>query len=384
VGIAFCLPTQGNSSIDKASSSSSLMLGSNTFNESSLNFKNIEKFEVPNSKATVIYVPQVHKDPTTQAKDPKNDQAVVAQREIYSILNDLVSNNRIKYVMDETDIYGPMPKEKIGKIQSGFSDETDFRNNLKIAIDQYIKAGGSQDTALQVEKNAEKVISNFDRNIYLTGGAAVLAANNSNAHVYGSQDEVTLNESKDRLQNIVYLENRIAELDGTSKQSSISSNQPINNILSLLRNTEFNNNPLQPLKTFATTSDNKEMLDSINKAGDSLKNLSVDRSFEAISKFSDRTLDDNPYKNINNLSYLKKEYDKQYKEFMSIVKDQRSQEVADNIDKMMTDNNQKVSALVFGAQHKEQIVDALNKKGISVIVVTSDAVLSYENTNTKG
>lgn len=352
-------------------------------------YPNVEKFEVPNAKATVIYIPQIHREPTSNPNDKTNDQAAIIQKDIYKTLESLVDNNHINYVMDETDLYGPMPEDKVSKIKRGLSDSEDFRNSLDKTIDHYIKDGGDQNTADQIRKNGEASADRYERNIYLTGGAAVLAATNQNAHVYGSQNASTINEARDRLQDLMYLESRINELKGKSNSGQASSQgknasnpqiqQILNSISSKRKSAPAGNAKITDIKAFAEKNNDTELSSQVDETLSKSKNLSTSKSFETSSgataqKASTST---NPYQNSTNLSHLEHLYSQKYAEFMKIAKDRRSQEVADNIEKQMDENNQSSGILVFGEQHKEQIVSALNKKGINVIVIMPQSEKEY-------
>jgi len=369
-------------SVAKLNQTLSTSLSSNVPDLTNLNFKNVEKFEVPNAKATVIYIPQLHKEPTSNASDKTNDQATTVQKEISVILKTLVKDNHIKYVMDETDLYGLMPADKVEKIKTGFSEIEGIRSNIKTIIEHYLKDGGSTETADAIQKSVDEKLDGYERNMYLTGGAAVLAAQDDDAHVYGSQNADTINEAKAELQNLVYMEARIKELEaqngsgstGTTSTSS-SSQSSAANILSALGSSsnKSSGSSLQPIINFAKKNNDTELTEEISKVTSASKAFTSSRSYETTSTTSTTTAPVNVYQNVTDLEALKEEYQTAYNKFMKLAKDQRSQEVADNIDKMMEENGQNTSILVFGMQHKDQLVTALNKKNINVIVVTPES-----------
>jgi len=341
---------------------------------------------VPNAKATVVYIPQIHKEPTSNANDSTNDQAAVIQKDIYNTLQSLVNDNHITYVMDETDLYGPMPKDKVEKIQSGLNDIKEFRSAMDTTLDHYVKDGGSETSAEQIRKNGEAQISKFERNMYLTGGAAMLAATNEDAHVYGSQNAATLDEARKELQDLVYMEQRINELQSSSNGSSssqTSSSQSVvaQQMLGSLGSSSSSGNSgarISDVKAFATKNSDTELASEVDGTVAKFNKLSTSRSFETSSgSTQSASANVNPYKNATNLNQLKQQYDTAYAKFLKLAKDQRSQEVADNIEKEMQDNSQKSAVLVFGEQHKDQLVDALNKKGISVIVIMPQSEKEY-------
>ena len=365
--------------VSKFLPSQELALKSSTSNLDFSDFANVEKHQVPNAKTTVVFIPQIHKDPTTQANDPKNDQAAGIQKEISGMLDKLVNDHNVTYVMDETDLYGPMPQDKVAKIKQGHKNINEARASTEKLLRNYLAAGGSQSTADQIKKASEQKIASYERNIDLTGGAAVLAVTNPNAHVYGSQNEATIKEATRQLQRIVYMESRMNQLQpqqnpqgtGTSNTSSSSSTS----ILSMLGGSRSVNVNLQPVAILASTKEDQNLKDDIADAQSKLSELSTSANFETAPVASTQSADanQNPYANVSNLQQLTKEHDAAVTEFMKVAKDRRSQEATDNVVKMMETNGQKTSVLVMGQQHKDQLVENLNKQGVSVIVITPDS-----------
>ena len=341
-----------------------------------LNFKHVKRFEVPNATRTVIFIPQLHKEPTSNQADKKNDKALVVQREISGMLRTLVNDNRVVYVMDETDNYGTMPADKIEKIKTSLSKISQLRGDVKSLIDHYVKNGGSPETAKKVEADANAQIDGYERAIYLTGGAAVLAGTDSNAHVYGSQNPETIKEASKQLQNIVYMEQRISQLE--SKGGKTAAGGSSANVLSMLGSGggSSKGSPIQPIKDFAKEKNDTDLLAEIDKISNESKEITSTTNYETASKVTAKSSgpQTNPYASETNLAKLKKMNSDATAKFMKIAKDQRSQEAADNVDKMMQENGQSTGILVMGLQHEDQLVEALNKKGISVIVITPESV----------
>lgn len=341
-----------------------------------LNFKNVKRFEVQNASKTVIFIPQLHKEPTSNQADSTNDQALIVQKEISNMLRTLVNDNHVTYVMDETDNFGPMPEDKIEIIKKSLAEISQLRADVKSLAAHYVKDGGSEETAKQVEADANAKIDGYERAIYLTGGAAVLAATDTNAHVYGSQNPATIKEASKQLQNIVYMEQRINQLE--SKSGASSGKTPSKtSALSILGSSgkTSNKSPLQPIADFAKTSNNTDLQAEVQKVTDQSKTVGSAKNYETASKATSGSAGSqtNPYANETNLAKLKKMNADATEKFMKIAKDQRSQEAADNVEKMMQENGQNTGILVMGLKHEDQIVSALNKKGISVIVITPES-----------
>jgi hypothetical protein len=291
-------------------------------------FPNVQKFEVANPKATVVYFPQIHKDPTTQPSDPKNNQASVAQKEIYNDLEKLNNKYGVSYVMDETDLYGPMPADKVTKIKNGFADIQTFQDSVNKTADHYLADGGSPDVANKFKDDASKAIAAYERNLYLTGSAAVLAAKEPKAHVYGSQVESTLNESKKELEDMVYLEQRINQLQGATASNPLMRSggitmEQLSSALSNRNSSSLNSNMFGSISNFAKQKGDQELVSDLGDAQSKLGNLSTKKSFEAAPKFSDVPHTSNPYATSNNLNSLKAQYQVATQKFMTIAKDRR-------------------------------------------------------------
>lgn len=333
-------------------------------NVEDFSFQNVEKHLVPGAESTVIYIPQIHKEPTSNMSDSKNDKAFLVQKEISEILNSIIENNKINYIMDETDIYGPMPEDKIGKIKEGLELLKKYNELSQAIANQYVSSGGSKDNADQFLKLTAKEAEKFERKLYLTGGSSVVEVTNSNAVVYGSQNPDTIQECRLRLQDIVKMEKKITSFEKTASKDTKTTSK--DNLLGLLSRTgSSQTDPLSKIKDFggqdlSNVAEFKEISGKMDKT----------QGFET-GKTSDVAANYAPV-NIEGLSYsqLKKLYDQKYSEFMEIAKDRRSEEVAQNVIEMMSQNGQKSSVLVFGAQHQEQIVKALNDKKVNVVVIT--------------
>ncbi len=334
-----------------------------------LRFTQVERHEVPNAKATVVYIPQLHREPTSTPEDPKNNQAYSVQKEISGMLTQMSKENGVNYAMDETDLYGPLPQDKIAKIKNGVAAISDFKKNLEISLTRYVKNGGSQSEVQNMRSQALNQIAPMERRLYLTGGAAVFSAN-PGSYVYGSQDKATIQLASQKLQNLSMMEKRIAQLESGQGQSVASASQNnLGSLAGLMGNRRMSTSIFSALSSTANSSNDIKMLDAIKAATNDLQILSSMSNFES-APTSQQANNSDTYQNRNDLAGLKSEYTAAQADFMKIAKDQRSQEVSDNIENMMAKNNIKASALVFGYGHKTQLIEMLNAKGISVIVLT--------------
>ena len=339
-------------------------------------YSNVEKFTVPNAVATVIFIPQIHKEPTTDALDSKNDQAVLVQKEILNLINSLVGQNNLRLIMDETDLYGPVPGDKISKIQKGMYLIPEYEKTSTELANEYVKSGGSKEMADQLLKSTKQKIVDFERRLYLVGAPAIVESENKNAIVYGSQNKATIEECRLRLRDIVKIEKKLASFE--AKQNSAVSMSNNSDLIQSLKNLSGNKSAgaFSEIKNsqqeFPQLGTRIEDFEKISSEIDKLNDFETEPTNAGLESFSDYR----PVGDITNLNQneLKKLYDKQYDEFMVIAKDRRSEEVSDNAIKMMEDNNQSAAILVFGAQHKDQIITELNNKNVNVVVITPDSI----------
>jgi len=338
-----------------------------------LNFKNVEEFWVPGATKTVIYIPQIHKKPGSADNDAKNDQAVAVQKEIVGILGKLKSENNMDGTMDEADLYGPMPANKLEQMRANIDDINQIRKLADSISNQYLSDGGSGQVANNFKAAADKEVSKRERSIYLIGGAAVFAAKEPSVTVYGSQNKETIDKAKVMLQDITFMEERIAQLDKLSGKSTSSANSSTANLEEIYR-------------LLGDGSDNiQSLISTINKVSDP-DLLSQTKEFYSLLNKSNSTIIEsltasaplNPYANTYNLTDLKRKHDNLLNEFTKIAKDQRSEEVSENIIKAMSETGQSSFSLVFGAGHKEQIIKDLNDKGVSVVVITPESAKNYQ------
>lgn len=145
-------------------------------------------------------------------------------------------------------------------------------------------------------------------------------------------------------------------------------------------NNSGENLSLGPIADLAKTKNDIELQQQLNDVSLKLKRLSSNKTFETNSISSDTSdqVSQNPYQSWTNLPKLQQTYDNDYNKFMKLAKDQRSQEVSDNVIREMDENNLDTAVLVLGAQHKDQITSYLNSKNVNVIVITPSSELNYQ------
>ncbi len=371
------LPIDNNTIKNKVSSllSGTIMPASiKTLSEDDFPESQIEKHLVDGAIKTVVHIPQIHKEPTTDMSDSKNNTAVIIQGDIQKSLDELVNKYDVDCIMDETDVYWPMPSEKVEKVKNALNDIDQFKKSFDRTLKEYLNSGGSKEYANTLKQEADEQIVASERQIKLTGGAAMEAALNNKAHVWGSQNPDTLQKAKDGLTDVVHLQQRIAQLEkgqhATATASQSSSASSFSSILKMLSgNRTSGGDILGYLRSFALDKDNEKLLNSIQDTQSKLTKMTAKKDLEATPKLSQSNMKPSKYSSRTDLANLKNEYKLAQDQFMKIAKDIRNVEVIENVVKMMDKNNVNNATLIYGSGHKEDIVPGLNTKGISVIVV---------------
>jgi len=160
---------------------------------------------VENSKGTAVLFPQTHRYPGTEPNDPVNNNAQIAQEQIYKIMSYLARNEGIDFMMAEGDLYGPVPEDKIDQL----SQKIALRDRLAPSLGKGFLYGLTQ---------------LLEREIALAGAPYQLKARDKDLILYGAENEATYNYSADIVRNYVYLNDRRNQLEnGTPQYNSIAS-----------------------------------------------------------------------------------------------------------------------------------------------------------------
>ncbi|RJQ38795.1 hypothetical protein C4559_00440 [Candidatus Microgenomates bacterium] len=359
----------------------------------------LEVFNVKNALATVIYIPQYHKNPGTTADDPKNDSAQKAQGEIYQILNFLTKQPDIDFIMEEGDLYGKVGVEKVmtlaDKIQKR-NDLVSLTAKLEKSFSQESLDNGLENSLISKLKDEQKKI---DREIILSGAPLKLKAEGKEITLYGSENPQTLEESKVLVKDYLYLQDRLSQVnnpstgvnvmglsasDKTSNLGNSGMGSDYKALLSLLgQNNGGNgiNRDFSSLESLAFSHNNKDLASLLQKTESAYNNLENVNSASSVltqttSASSGSSRSDNPYASINDKAQLEEKLKQDETQINSLIVDRRNKETAQNMADVLKQEKKPIGILQFGAGHEEGLVKELNKQGLSVIVITPNEAVA--------
>lgn len=149
---------------------------------------------VRDAKGTAIFLPQIHRSPGTEVRDPRNDQAEASQAELYSVLSFLLENAPVGFVMTEGELAGPVDEK----------DEVD-------AIRQ------SLERLARISPKNETLIEKIERKIMVEGAPYILKAQGRQFTLLGSENPDTYEESSRIMREYIFQKERYRELAGMKR-----------------------------------------------------------------------------------------------------------------------------------------------------------------------
>lgn len=362
----------------------------------------LEVFNVKNALATVIYIPQYHKNPGTTADDPKNDSAQKAQGEIYQILNFLTKQPNVNFIMEEGDLYGKVGAEKVmtlaDKIQKR-NDLVSLTAKLEKSFNQKSLDSGLENSLISKLKDEQKKV---DREIILSGAPLKLKAEGKNITLYGSENQQTLEQSTVLVRDYIYLQDRLSQVnnpstgvnalglpgsDNTSNLSNSGMGSDYKALLSLLGQGGGGNDisgDFSSLESLASSQNNKDLVGLLQKAENAYNNLeNVNSASSVLTQTASTTSttggtsrSDNPYMAVNDKTQLEEKIKQDETQINSLIVDRRNKETAQNMADVLKQEKKPIGILQFGAGHEEGLVKELNKQGLSVIVITPNEAVA--------
>lgn len=351
----------------------------NVQNYKGLPVAKIKSYTTPKPLGTVIFLPQYHKYPGSNAQDKVNDSAQKAQEEIYHILNFLTKKGNINLIMAEGEIFGKTSSLKTAKLADKIEKRNAFETECK-KLEESLK-NNKLDPSLEKSlfDNMHKELAKIDREIILAGSEFKLAAEDKNVVIVGSENEETRQKSAILVRDYIYLKDRVKQIENPqeTKQASIFSNSSFTvDDLERLQNF-FSSNSLKStfrsLESLADLQGNKELSELIQKVEKSFYNLKEEDQSK-IELTNSLSREENPYQDTNNLKTLKGKIAQDEEKIEELVVKQRNKETAQNFAKALKEKHLSIGILQFGAGHEEGLVKELNNEGLSVVVVTSNEV----------
>lgn len=362
--------------IDVATTTYKTSLNQQTFNN--LPITSIEQHTATNSWATAIVFPQSHRYPGSDITDPVNDDAMVVQNQIYSIISRLYNQNHINFVMAEGDLNGPVPIEKISYINQEIilkKQLADESSNLKKLLPA---SGANQAYLTNFYNQIDKITSYLERDITLAGAPYQFMAEGNNLVLYGAENASTREASANIVRDYVYLNDRLSQLGGGTQLTSAPTNSGTSvnaSIMSLIsslgaqQKSQTLESYFPSLGTIAGT--NTTLINAINQIKDTyhkIQGLNQTQNTAVSSATPSRS--NNPYSSISDVKQIQTLLNKNNTKMTDVVLNQRSTDAADNFAQALKTQNLNTGIIVFGAEHTAGLIKDLNAKGISVISIS--------------
>lgn len=336
---------------------------------------------------TAVLIPQYHRYPGTESKDPVNNSAQKTQEEIYEILPHINEYYNTNLVMVEGELYGQVSSEKLKTVNEKVTERNVLSGQLQ-RLTPLLKKDGLDSQEEKFIKDCKDAVAEMDRDIILTGAPFKLNAEGKDIVLFGSENQFTREESKKLVKNYIYLQDREKQLHGQSKRLSSRNNQSnklfSNDLQSLLSKLLKSKSPqdslavdLKKFKNIAKSNGNDELLEIIKNIEATLR-ASKDTIFaknKGLSIQSTQNRKENPYAYINNPKKIENMLQETEQKINEVVIDKRNQETAENFTQMLREKKHQNGIIQFGAGHEQGLIQELNKQGISVVVITPSEVL---------
>lgn len=351
----------------------------------SLPVSNVSVVTSSHSWGTVLLVPQYHRVPGTLDDDPQNDRAVVAQREIRTILNATVDEIPQAPIFVEGELAGPVDAEKRAAYARLRATLTRFTKESEHFV-HLMQQHRVPDTLQQPAVNAlSKETQRFARTLLL--GGAPFSIDTTSATLYGTEKQETLAESAEVVRAYLYAQDQLVRLQQSpdpvfrfAAGSSLMLDENLVELLSTLRAGEKDpwDSPLAAIETFAMTNEYRdlkaaaaqitEVQRELQQATEQITHAAAQRVSSAPSR------SDNPYADIANpaaLEHIIKEHEDKIE---SLVIDRRNEETAQAVRGTLESIHKNIAIIQFGSAHTEGLRNELVAQGFDVITIVPESV----------
>ena len=330
--------------------------------------QNVKTDIIEDAKGLAIFLPQIHKDPTTSTNDPSNNNAVTVQRELYDVIKDLTKTDEINLIMTEGELYGRVPEDKLSKLKDKIVANEKLEESLSELEDLKSSNNLNPNLLNNVITEIKNIKETTGREISLIEAPYKIKNEDDSIILYGSENQDTYQKSAELVRKYVYLQDRLNQL---------FSNQSMNNF-----SHQMSPGPIQTLgyPTNLTAS-----LTELKKQGEINKNTEVvsacEHATEAVNELAEREVAqnspsraNNPYQAINNAYQLQTMLAQTENEINQVVIKDRNHETATNFTQTLLIEQTNIGILQFGAGHTDGLINELNQSGISVITVQVESL----------
>lgn len=324
---------------------------------------------------TVILIPQIHQGPGSDPGDGSNDQAAVAQQQIYDIAR-RTQEQHVDTFMMEGEASGDVSKQKVEAVSKKMAERRAFADDISKLTDRMGMADPSERDS--VKSQADQALQTADRTVLLTGAILKLKAEQPKLNLLGVEKPSTQESSRTIVRDRLYLQDRLSQLDGTQSGSQTASTAAANTtfaggsnttqLLSLLSRPSLDST----LQNVATRSNDPAVDDGVQNARQALKELRAPIESPESGPMPSRS--DNPYADVTDRTELQQKLDENNQKLQQVIIDQRNRETAEEVASGLRSHDRKVGVLQFGAGHGDALVQALRSQGLTVITVMPQGV----------
>lgn len=341
--------------------------------------------EAGNDWATAILIPQYHRYPGSSGNDPINDSAERTQKQIYQIIPQINKQYGAQLIMIEGELYGEVPYKKIADLDKKIKERNKLVSECE-TLKKHLNENGVTPREEKLLNKIEQTIAKIDRNIILEGAPFKLKAEGKNLTLFGSENKDTQDQSRMLVKKYIYLQDRAKEISGQSRKLSSrgdESDKLFNDdtkslLLKLLGSRDSLAAELKNFELTAKSNNDQKSLDLIEGIKITIENLE-DNGKNPGLKTSEDSRADNPYNNVRSREKIEDMMQETEQQINEVIIDKRNKETAENFSRMLTEENQTAGILQYGAGHESGLIKELNRKGISVLVITPQEVMERDS-----
>lgn len=340
--------------------------------------------EVPNSWATVVFFPQYHKYPGSEVDDPRNNRAEKVQKETYHVMDKIIEQVPLNIIALEGELDGQLEPGK----RTYFAQKLKYFDQLNQSFRNLEKHFHEQPMYPEIEENILTEIKNklayLERDLILEGAPVQLWAKYDHIQVFGTENPQTLEESKILVRDYIYLQDRLmaitqpkpyaqipafhASFNGStieSIQQDVSMNYLFDQDFHLLEVQAKEQNPRvwEALQEFKNTWNEATNFQKTGSEDIATMEPQVSRA-------------DNPYENIDDVSYLQSLIAENEGKIQETIITRRNREAAQYVAQILQTQEDNLGILQFGAGHEQGLVEELKHLGMSVITVKTFSVMT--------
>lgn len=376
----------------------------------------VERHTVADARGVALLIPQIHRNPGSELGDPINARAVTTQTQMKDIIRHLTETQGMSLVMTEGDLYGEVSDEKLGGLKRKMKARDEFAEHVALLKSRPNSQSVNPSLERSFVDGAEKFLATVDDELILAGAAHILKAEGGSFALVGAENAGTREESTRIVRNYLYLKDRLSQVAPVSsriKGLGASFSPALESLItekskkkdgkgSEVRQKGLNENLLRMAagqKERSAKAKNSNIvpplefsLDALGKLamlrGDAELKTWVDETHEAFSVLSQPTEEgredkapapkrsENPYRTISDPRKLEDLLEESERQIQEVIIDQRNREAAANFADALGRGRVSAGVLVYGAGHTEGLVSELNKKGLSVLVISPAELLN--------